>query len=112
MGVLVFKHLRVFSIFFLFGIPIIGLAQTPLNDHSWDNVFDDNFETLNTTRWYHNNHVHGTGSDEDAYAYMNDNAYVNGKSARRFSSSWEWPMCIPWRKTLLQIWNNTELPSI
>ena len=77
MGVLVFKHLRVFSIFFLFGIPIIGLAQTPLNDHSWDNVFDDNFETLNTTRWYHNNHVHGTGSDEDAYAYMNDNAYVS-----------------------------------
>lgn len=62
MGVLVFRHLHVFPIFYLFGIPIIGLAQTPLNDHSWDNVFDDNFETLNTTRWY----LHGTSSDEDA----------------------------------------------
>ena len=77
-----------------FGIglpPVIQASQVPVEhpsvDKNWKVIFQDNFDSFNTSRWYKaNNMIHGTYNpdegkkSEEPQIYMNSNVDVaNGK---------------------------------
>ena len=46
-------------------------------DASWAPVYLDDFNTFDNTRWTKaNNHIHGTGNDEEPQVYVSSNVAI------------------------------------
>ncbi|MBL0912357.1 MAG: glycoside hydrolase family 16 protein [Bacteroidia bacterium] len=66
-------------IFFLQVLPVLLLrAQTPAVDPHWQLVWEDNFNTLNTSIWLVQNHFDHYGGEPQVYTSRPDNVFVSG----------------------------------
>jgi beta-glucanase (GH16 family) len=70
-------------------------VEHPSVDKNWKVVFNDDFNTFNTLRWYKtNNGVHGVKPHEEPQVYVNSNAYLdNGKlvlRSEKLNTPYQW----------------------